>query len=433
MQTENKGKHLQREEREEIQRLLCEGLTFKAIGARLMRDATTIAKEVRQHRYRASSRWNTEGPVCARREDCRRDDLCRRPVGKKCKKLCKNCPQCHCHCPAFLPERCRVEGKAPFVCNGCEKRRACRLDKWFYGADSAQKTYERTLCQRRAGICLTRDELSALDDLVSPLVRKGQPIAHILKAHQGEILISERTFRRYIDQGLLSVRNIDLRRVVRYKPRKKRPNPKPPESKAGHRYVDFCALLDQDPSQPVVEMDTVEGHHLDQKHLLTLYFRHSSLMLIYLLPNLEMKSVTQVFDQLEERLGKEAFRTLFPLILTDNGSEFAGWKRLETSPSGERRTRIYYCDARMSGQKGALEHNHTYIRCVLPKGTSFEFLTDELVKRLASHINSTIRPATECTPHALAVAAFGSGPVEKLGLELIPADEVVLTKALLTR
>ncbi len=433
MPTERKGKHLQKEEREEIQRLLREGLSFKGIGACLWRDATTIAKEIRQHRYRSSSRWNTAGPVCARKEGCQRQDLCRRPVGKKCKKLCRNCPACHCHCAAFLQERCRIETRAPYVCNGCEKLRTCRLDKWMYGADSAHKAYEQALCQRREGICLTKDQLSALDDLVSPLIRKGQPIAHILRAHQGEIPISERTFRRYIASGLLSIRSIDLRRVVRYKPRKKRLNPRPVESKAGRRYPDFRALLAEDPGQPVVEMDTVEGHHLDQKHLLTLYFRKTSLMLICLLPNLEMVSVFRAFDRLEERLGLDTFRKLFPLVLTDNGSEFAGFKRLETSPKGEKRTRIYYCDARMSGQKGALEHNHTFIRCILPKGESFEFLTDELVRRMENNINSTVRPATGKTPHALAVDTFGSGPVEALGLELIPPDEVTLTRALLTR
>ena len=34
---------------------------------------------------------------------------------------------------------------------------------------------------------MTRDELAALDSLVSPLIRKGQPLAHILAHHAEEI------------------------------------------------------------------------------------------------------------------------------------------------------------------------------------------------------------------------------------------------------
>ena len=39
------------------------------------------------------------------------------------------------------------------------------------------------------------------------------------------------------------------------------------------------------------------------------------------------------------------------------------------------RSSIYYCDPMRSGQKGGVENAHTMLRMVLPKGTSFEFLT----------------------------------------------------------
>ena len=37
----------------------------------------------------------------------------------------------------------------------------------------------------------------------------------------------------------------------------------------------------------------------------------------------EMKNTVAAFDWLEETLGSEMFRELFPVILTDNGCEFA--------------------------------------------------------------------------------------------------------------
>ena len=83
---------------------------------------------------------------------------------------------------------------------------------------------------------------------------------------------------------------------------------------------------------------------------------------------------------------------MFPIILTDNGSEFADPEKFEKGINGEKRTRLYYCEARHSEQKGELEKNHEYIRYVLPKKTSFDELTQEKVQLMVNHINSTSRP-----------------------------------------
>lgn len=66
---------------------------------------------------------------------------------------------------------------------------------------------------------LTRDELIALDELVSLLIQKGQPITHIMRNHGDEIPCSERTLYHYIDAGYLTARNIDMHRMVRYRKR----------------------------------------------------------------------------------------------------------------------------------------------------------------------------------------------------------------------
>jgi IS30 family transposase len=121
-------------------------------------------------------------------------------------------------------------------------------------------------------------------------------------------------------------------------------------------------------------------------------------------------------------------------MLTDNGCEFADPEQLEMSKSGEQRTHIYYCDPRMSNQKGALEKNHEYIRYVLPKGTSFDNLTDETVLCIVNHINNTARPGLGSrTPMSLALQVFDAQVLKSLGLVTIPADEVCLTKALINK
>lgn len=58
-----------------------------------------------------------------------------------CKKECKYCPRCHKHCPDFIPYdyHCKLTDKAPYVCNGCQKKAQCRLDKYFLSGNKSTK------------------------------------------------------------------------------------------------------------------------------------------------------------------------------------------------------------------------------------------------------------------------------------------------------
>ena len=71
---------------------------------------------------------------------------------------------------------------------------------------------------------------------------------------------------------------------------------------------------------------------------------------------------------------------------------------METGITGFQRSYIYYCDPMRSGQKGGIEQAHTMLRMVLPKKTSFEFLTQWDVNLIASHINSTPRESLNGRP-----------------------------------
>lgn len=260
---------------------------------------------------------------------------------------------------------------------------------------------------------------------------KGQPLSHIFANHLEDIPCSIRTIYRYVDLGYLSVKNIDMRRIVRYKPRKKtaisRANP---QKKIGHTYEHFMEFTAKNPDSRIVEMDLVEGTK-GGKVLLTLFMRDTSLMLAYLLENKEMLSVVSVLDQIERTLGSEEFCRVFPVLLTDNGNEFANPELFEYGIAGEKRATIYYCEPRQSNQKGRLEKNHEYIRYILPKGTSFDGLSQEDVTLMTNHINSTARPGLGSkTPIELAQRSIPPGTLKKLGVSLIEPDKVCLTKDL---
>lgn len=307
------------------------------------------------------------------------------------------------------------------------------FEKYLYNADYAHREYIEKLHKARQGIDLTKEELIELDELITPLVKRGQSLTHIYAEHGEEIPCCERTLYTYISNGYLTARNLDMKRTVRYKRRKRKEEQvrTSPLKKANHHYRDFQKELQADPSVRVVEMDTVEGTK-GGKVLQTLFWREEKLMLAFLLESKEMSETVQVIDLLEDRLGKELFAELFPVILTDNGSEFADPELFEYGKDGTKRARLYYCQPRHSEQKGGLERNHEYIRYICPKGTSFDELTQEKVDLILDHINSAVRPSLKgASPIKLAIQHFGKETVDKLGLHVIEADDVCLTPELI--
>jgi hypothetical protein len=108
------------------------------------------------------------------------------------------------------------------VCNGCERTIVCRAEKQqYYRAKVADANYQDLLKSSREGLDITPNELSKLDDMISPLVLKGQSLAHIFANHRKEIPCLQRTLYNYFDMNVFTARNIDLPRKVRYKPYKK--------------------------------------------------------------------------------------------------------------------------------------------------------------------------------------------------------------------
>lgn len=426
------GKHLSLEERHKIQRGLREHRSFSEIAMGIGCSADTVSREIRKHRYHKkkektylSSRITPNN--CKYRYTCRRKDVCRKPRRHKCTIPCRECLRCNSLCPDFVYAPCPVKEKPPYVCNNCRRSASCLFEKYLYNADYAHREYEETLKRSREGINLTRDELFELDALVSPLILKGQPLCHIYSHHGNEIPCKLRTLYNYVENGYLTAKKMDLRRAVRYKKRSpKREAKTSNKKKEGRRYEDFLQLLSENGGQRVVEMDTVEGVK-GGKVLQTFIWRENGLMLAYLQEKQTMQCMAETLDQLEERLGLETFRELFPVTLTDNGKEFEDPDLFEANQSGEHRTNIYYCEARSPNQKGSLEKNHEYIRYVVPKGKPFDGCTQEEILNMVNHINNTARPRFDGkAPIDLAMEAFGEETVKKLGLTKMNPDEVHL-------
>ena len=411
-------------------------LALRTIAAQLDKDPTTIAKEIKKHRVmQEHNHFNEPKNKCSLFGTCKKKDICGiyAPI---CKRACRFCNHCNSHCPDFTPRsyHCDRLDKAPFVCNGCEKKNSCRLDKAFYRATSAQRQYKTTLVESRNGINCSPEHLALLDNIISPLVRQGQSPYMILQNHP-EIGLSEKTIYNYIESGALSVKNIDLPKKVKYKVRADHSDEAASSvAYEGRTYKDYQYFLSEFPDTRVTEMDTVVGCEGSKKVLLTLHFDCCSFMMAYLLDSKEAKHVKNIFDTIEKEIDTFAFTSAFSIILTDRGGEFRIPDELECGINNIIRTSIYYCDPMCSWQKPHCEKNHEYIRKVCPKGTSFDDFSQEDICLLMSHINSSPRQSLGgMTPMKLAKLMLPAELLHCFGLTEIPPDEINLTPALLKK
>jgi IS30 family transposase len=299
----------------------------------------------------------------------------------------------------------------------------------------AQKKYELIRSESRSGISVNEDEILRLDGIISPLIRNGQSIHHICSNNRDVIMCSDKTLYNYVDYNLFSARNLDLPRKVKYRPRKKATGHfKVDRScRIGRTFEDFQLFLKEHPDTPIVEMDSVEGVK-GGKVLLTLHFTGSQFMLAFIRDANTSQSVIDIFERLYGELGVDIFQKLFPVILTDNGSEFSNPLALEFDQEGNRRTYIFYCDPSAPYQKGAAENNHELIRRIVPKGHSFDLYSQDDINLMMNHINSYGRKKlNDRSPHLVFSFLHETDTIEMLDAECIPQNAIILNPRLLKK
>ena len=415
-------KHLSFDDRLTIEKNLYLSQSFKYIGRILDKDCTTISKEIRNHYIIKNT-----GGVGRRFNNC--------IYRKTCPNRGKNCNLMNCS--EFKEEKCSLLTKPPYVCNGCKNRTTCTLTKHFYEADFAFREYLDVLTEARQGLLIDQSEIEYLNSILVPLIKEqGQSIHHALINNKNKIMYSDKTIYKLIDLGLLQVRNIDLPRKVRFRQRKKEITVYKVDKNCliGRTYEDFLKYMHDNPDTPIVQMDTVEGIK-GGKVLLTIHFVTCSFMLAFLRDHNDAQSVIDIFRYLQKILGIDKFKEMFVLILTDNGPEFSNPLEIEFDlNTGEKRTQIFYCNPSSPFEKGSCEVNHELLRRVLPKGTSFDHLTQEDINLMMSHINSYKRkkPNNE-SPYSIFSTIYGKDTIDKLGIQEIEPNKVNLSTKLLKK
>lgn len=338
-------------------------------------------------------------------------------------------------------KECKKTNRFPYVCNGCTNKSYCRKKKYYYNYKKAQENYEYLLKNSRIGIDMTIDEIEYWNEYFYDKIKhKNQPILHLFNSIENSFPKSIQTFYNYVHKGYFSFINDEmLPRAYSYKPRT-RTNEKPVirldnAIRTGRTLNDMNKYIELNPNSNIVEMDTVIGKLEDKKCILTLYFRNSKLMLMFLIDKYKTEAVSNIFKILRKKLGNENFKKLFEIILTDNGWEFSKPEDIEfDSKTGEKLINIFYTDPYSSWQKGGIERNHEFIRYIIPKGITFDKLTNQNIIDMMNNINSVSRKSLNYeTPYNIFNKQYGNEIIKKLHLQTIKKDEVNLSYKLLNK
>lgn len=429
----NNQKHLILDSRFQIETALNNNNSFKGIARLLGKDCTTISKEVKNHIcFEKTGAYGKSFNDCKLALEHRCDNLRICPDCSSKNRHCWSCGKCNSYCIFYEKYICPKLSKPPYVCNGCKDRSKCTLEKHLYKAAYAQKEYEEIRSESRSGFAISEAELIHLDEIVSPLLMKGQSLHHICIYHADETMTSERTLYTYVNNGLFTARNMDMPRTIRMRPRKTAPKALKVDKKCriNRDFKEFNLFIAEHPELLVSELDSVEGVK-GHSVLLTVHFPKQELQLAFLRKSNDSQSVIDIFNRLYLELRSDIYMNIFQVLLADNGSEFSNPSAIEFDKQGNRRSRMFYCDPSAPYQKGHCENNHEIIRRIIPKGIDLDQYSQKQIDLMMSHINSYARKNLgNKSPYDVFAFQYGEKILKQFNLEKIPADEIILSPKL---
>ena len=327
---EGKSEHLNYEERKTIERMLREGANKGEISRALYRDKSTIKREIKR------------GSVTQRKRN-------------------------------------KYESKNPSIPE--------YIEYTAYFADAGQRVYEANRQN-----CGAKNKVVACAKLVEFVeknilgAKKWSPDAAIGYAKANNLFpdqsFSTKTFYNWIDDGLVKVKNIDLLLKVRRKPKNPRRERK---KKLGKSIDERPASVENREEFGHWEGDGIVGKG-QQGHLITMVERKLGIGLLFNAGSREQEKIVEIIDGLQNEYG-EHFSSIFKSITLDNGSEFSDSTGIEK----DGRIQAYYAHPYSSFERGTNENWNGIVRRFLPKGSSFDELTDMDMRRIQHYINTLPR------------------------------------------
>ena len=385
----------------------------------IKKNRSTIYRELHQYSYKKGS-GKKLCLLCKKRDFCEENGVY---IGMRSGYNCDN----------FEMIKCRKLSRFPYVCNGCAHLKSCPYDKIYYDCTKAHTMSLRNRILTRKQRRIPKEKIQEINQIVSPLIQKGQSIHHIFVTSPTlKTICCERTIRRLIYDDYLDIKPADLRRYARfrhiqnkYKIRKTKISNL--ERLAERTYSDFLKYVRSNPNLSIVQFDSVIGKTTDKKAILTITFPKERFQFGRIIYKSDPVSVNRKIKNICRMIGPEKFKEIFAINLADNGTEFLRLHLLESKD-----VRVYFANPYRSTDKAACERNHEFIRYVIPKGTSLDDLTQRKLDKLFSHINSYVRASNQNkTPFELIEKRFGPEFLKSIGIKRIHPKNVLLKPELL--
>ena len=288
---------------------------------------------------------------------------------------------------------CEKVNRWPFVCTGCPKKYGaqCCYTKYKYDPKKAQDKADINLVDSRKGIDIDSEEFQKLDEIIKSGIDNKKSVYQITIENKEDINKSVTTLYRYINNGYLTTKRIDLPYAVKYKKRKYNKKYEYSANKeidrTGHTYIDYLAYIHKHPGIYVWQLDFLGTIKTDNNNILSFVLPNLQFILLDLIKNPNQEKVVKFFDDLEERIGTNAFIELIPVILTDRDPAFTDIEGICFSKiTGEERCKLFFCDGYVSNQKPNVENVNKQLRLFFPKGKTIDTFKKQDIK----NINQTL-------------------------------------------
>ena len=371
-------KHLTFEQRKVISNGISRNYKLKEIGETLGFDPTSISKEVKRNRDTISIGLNVSN--------------------------------------------CKRTNRWPYVCSGCNKKynNKCFYTKYKYDAQKAQNKADTNLINSRKGIDIDSEDFNELDKIIKNGIDNKKSIYQITIENKEKIDKSVPTIYRYVNKGYLTTKRFDLPYAVTYKKRKHNKKYEYSENKeidrTGHTYIDYLAYIHQHPGIYVWQLDFLGTIKTDNNNILSFILPNLQFILLDLIKNPNQQKVVDFFDELEEKIGTDAFIELIPVILTDRDPNFTDIQGICFSKiTGEERCKLFFCDPNVSNQKPNVENINKQLRLFFPKGKSIDKYNKKDIKNInETLLNRPLRSLDSYTPKEAFIRVFDEELFNKL-------------------
>lgn len=374
----SKWKHLTEAERKLIKSLLAKDMKLNEIADLIGKDPSSISKEIKRNRtMMVELSYGVKHPECKRIE------------------------------------------RFPYVCDGCPFRSNCINQRFTYHPIKAQENYEFRRYVTRTGINMEASDFMELDKVIKNGVDEGYSIYHIMKSNP-KFNVSIQTIYRWINEGKLTTKRMDLPYAVKYKVRKVKKKYEYKENvhidRSKRTYIDYLKYVQENALVYPVQMDFLGNIITDKKSILVMTIPRVHYVILFLIDGPNQSQINGIFNSIEAQLTTELFIKIFPAILTDRDTCFSQYQTLEVSPlTGERRTQVFYCDPLASSQKANVEQMNQQLRRFFPKKQSIDHLDNYDIKDIENRINATrVQSLSGFTPDQAFTAVFGENVLDHL-------------------